>query len=262
LIRQLCQLALPVLLIALSGCTSFLRDAKLDYRTVQADPNHDTEAAKGFNEKALKLIAKGNQDKAEQMFQKALIADVSYGPAHNNLGHMYFCQEKYYLAAWEFEYAIKLMPEHPEPYNNLGLVYEAVGKFNEAVEAYESAHKLQPSNPEVIGNLARACIRRGDPVAKVRPLLNDLVFYDTRPVWVAWAKEQLAFSSVQTQQPSIEVIPAPPGSPGNIEPQEQELRLPTPDTPVIRGPQVTPIGSPAPVPPSPRTTRPDDTNLR
>ena len=137
--RTLSTLAVLALMAAVAGCSLLGNRAKLDYRTAPPDPNHDTEAAKSLNDTALKLLEKGKLEKAEQTLQKALIADVNYGPAHNNLGKVYYCQEKHYLAAWEFEYAIKLMPERSEPLNNLGLVYEAVGKFNEAVEAYECA---------------------------------------------------------------------------------------------------------------------------
>jgi hypothetical protein len=35
------------------------------------------------------------------------------GPAHNNLGIVYYRQKKYYLAAWEFQYAAKLMAYSP-----------------------------------------------------------------------------------------------------------------------------------------------------
>ena len=166
--RTLNILAVLALMAVMAGCSLIGNHAKLDYRTAPPDPNHDTEAAKKLNDTALKQLEKDKPEKAEQSLQKALIADVNYGPAHNNLGRLYYCQEKHYLAAWEFEYAIKLMPDRPEPHNNLGLVYEAVGKFNEAIEAYECARKLQPDNPEFLGNLARARIRRGDPFLEVR----------------------------------------------------------------------------------------------
>jgi hypothetical protein len=32
------------------------------------------------------------------------------GPAHNNLGIVYYRQKKYYLAAWEFQHAARLYP--------------------------------------------------------------------------------------------------------------------------------------------------------
>lgn len=43
-----------------------------------------------------------------------------------------------------------------------------------------------------VGNLARARIRRGDRSGDVAALLRTLIATDTRPSWVAWAKERLA----------------------------------------------------------------------
>jgi Tfp pilus assembly protein PilF len=244
--RTLSTLAVLALVAAMAGC-SLLNEAKLDYRTAPPDPNHDTEAAKKLNNTALRLLEDGCPEKAEQTLQKALIADVNYGPAHNNLGRVYYCQEKHYLAAWEFEYAIKLMPDRPEPQNNLGLVYESVGKFNEAVEAYECARKLQPNNPEFLGNLARARLQRGDPVAELRPLLTDLVFFDTRPCWVAWAKEQLVLASAQPARPSVEVIPMPPAARQptlEFAPSQHESRTADSDAPSDHSLPAISIGTP------------------
>lgn len=183
---------------ALAGCSLLGPKRQLDYRTVQSDPHHDTDRAKAENERALKLLENGKLDKAETALQKSLLADVTYGPAHNNLGKLYYHQHKFYLAAWEFEYANKLMPHRPECQNNLGLVYEAVGKLDEAIDSYSAAYAADPKNPVVIGNLARAHIRRGDDDPVVRQLLADLKLYDSRPDWVAWAGERLAVGPLTT----------------------------------------------------------------
>jgi tetratricopeptide (TPR) repeat protein len=168
--------------------------------------------------------------------QKALVADVNYGPAHNNLGQLYFLQRKFYLAAWEFESATKLMPECPEPQNNLGLVFEEVGKFDEAINCYRTALSLQSNNPEIIGNLARTLVRQEQFDEETRGLLEGLVSMDTRPEWVAWAREQLALheqlpprekkKSAELSLP--ETIPTPPPM-GTPEPAFgfQELAPPT-----------------------------------
>ena len=78
---------------------------------------------------------------AEKYLRKAPAADVRFGPAHHSLGVLYFWQKKLYLAAWEFEYAARLMPDRYEPLNNLGLVYESVGKFAQAKSYYLLAQR-------------------------------------------------------------------------------------------------------------------------
>lgn len=156
-----------------------------DYQTLGKEPRRDTDTAHKQNDAAVTLINKGDYAGAEKLLREALADDVMYGPAHNNLGLIYFHQSKLYLAAWEFQYASTLMPTQPEARNNLGLVFEASGKLDQAI-------KIAPDNAQFIGNCARARMRRGDKFAEVRPLLEKLVTLDTRPDWTAWAKEQLA----------------------------------------------------------------------
>ena len=98
------------------------------------------------------------EDTAE--VRSALEADVTFGPAHNNLGRVYYHQGQLYLDAWEFQYAIKLMPYQPEPKSNLGLVLEAANKLDEAIKNYDEAMNLEPENPQFLGNDARARARR------------------------------------------------------------------------------------------------------
>jgi hypothetical protein len=50
---------------------------------------------------------------------------------------------------------------------------------------------VDAGNPEYAGNLARALDRSDQDPAEIGALLQDLVFNDTRPEWVAWAKHQL-----------------------------------------------------------------------
>jgi len=164
------------------------------YQTVGKDPRRDTDAARAKNAEALDAMARGNYDRAESLLKAALTADIMFGPAHNNLGKVYYRQEKRYLAAWEFEYAAKLMPHQAEPRNNLGLVFESAGRLDEAVNHYKEALALDPENPEVIGNTARARIRRGDDDAEVRDLLGKLVMRDTRQEWVEWARRRLVLA--------------------------------------------------------------------
>ena len=104
-------------------------------------------------------------------------------------------QQKYYLAAWEFEYAIKAMPERPEPHNNLGLVYEAVGRFEEAISAYQCAADLDPTNPQFLGNLLRAKIRSGENPVDMHDEFNKLFNIETRSEWRDWCQRQLFVAS-------------------------------------------------------------------
>ncbi len=190
---RLCVAIIVCLVSSLTGCAVFRTDAEAaKYETVRVSLRHDTAEAIKHNVAGLKALEGGHLDKAEKHFQKALIADVDFGPAHNNLGELYYSQEKLYLAAWEFEYAIKLMPERPEPHNNLGLVYEDASRFADALREYETALATETAGIEPFANLTRVRIRRGERSTETAHMLHDLVLKDDRPEWREWAREQLA----------------------------------------------------------------------
>jgi Flp pilus assembly protein TadD len=173
--------------------------------------------ARQENEKAYKLIAEGKYDDAARSLDRAISADVMFGPARNNRGLVYFHQGRLYEAAHEFQYAIKLMPHNPEPRNNLGMVFEAASdhigsptKLADALDAYEQARRLEPDNPQYIGNLARAKVKRGDRDPDTQQLLEELVFKDPRPDWREWARAKLLQLRAR---PPEERAPAPATQP-------------------------------------------------
>lgn len=185
------------------GCaTTPARKGSVPYETVGKDPRRDADLARRENARAVTLLDAGDQAGAEAALKAALGADVMCGPAHNNLGKVYFAQKKLYLAAWEFQYAMKLMPNQPEPPNNLGLVFEAAGKLDEATDSYGKALSLEPESVDAMGNLARARVRRGDRDADTRALLQKLVLRDARPEWLAW--ERATLSRMDARRPAEE----------------------------------------------------------
>ncbi len=205
-------------IIAASGCSVFQKKSEPGYATVIADPCRDQQTAIEQTKRASHLLAKGKCSEAEEALHQALIADVTYAPAHNNLGSLYLSQGKLYLAAWEFEYARKLMPDNPGVCNNLGLVYESADRLDKAIEYYQTANQMDSRNPEFIGNLARALLTRDEQAVEVQTLLSDLVLYDTRPEWIGWAREQLAVGNLPTTpasstrprpqiNPPVEILP-------------------------------------------------------
>ncbi|MFO8014763.1 MAG: tetratricopeptide repeat protein [Phycisphaerae bacterium] len=187
-------LALVTLALAAAGCASFLtgESSGPSYRTIRTQPGRSTDLARKANAQGLDHLEVGELDQATRAFQKALTADVEFGPAHNNLGKVYYRQEDWYRAAWEFEYATKLLPRSAEPRNNLGLVLERAGELDRAVDCYREAVGLAPHRVEYRGNLVRALYRRGDRTSEVRTLLGEVLEEDTRIAWRAWAERVLA----------------------------------------------------------------------
>lgn len=189
------------LCILLAGCSAENPQvSSKSYETVGRDPRRDTEAARAQNVKAIALMEEKRWDEAEAVLQNALAEDVTFGPAHNNLGKVYFEKKKLYLAAWEFEYAAKLMPHQAEPPNNIGLVYAATGRWDNALASYDEALAIDPENPAIIGNAAVAHLHLGDTGPEVRKLLGKLILHDSRQEWVAWAQRKL--SLLPTSQPA------------------------------------------------------------
>lgn len=181
------------MMILMSGCAASPgRDGPQQRVRVDADAQRDTDRARHLNARAITLIDQGELEEAKRVLREAIEADVMFGPARNNLGKLYFDENRLYEAAWEFEYAVRTMPHHIEPKNNLALVLERARRLDEAVGYYREALKIEPDNVEVLGNLLRTRLDRGDRGEEVRTQLKDLILKDTRPQWVDWARQQLA----------------------------------------------------------------------
>lgn len=207
---RLAWASLAAAALALLGCARLERQPA-DYQTISADSSHDTPLSREEHAKALKLLDGGAKDnpamleKAEQHLQQALVADVTFGPAHNTLGVLYYLRRQFYLAAWEFEYAAKLMPDRAEPFYNLGLVYEHADNLERAIFYYEKCVSLKRNDPRYLGSLAAARLKADEPLEAVRPLLEQLVFLETRPEWVYWARQLIN----TTPLPMVDAVSAP-----------------------------------------------------
>lgn len=188
-----CILGLCILL-ATAGCASGpSADPKYDlYQTADADGPRDVAAAEKALANGLAQVDAGELEAAEQTLREALTHDVMLGSAHNALGLVYYRQDKLYEAAWEFQYAAKLMPNRAEPLNNLGLVFERVGKWDDAIRTYETALDREPDNIEIVGNMTRARYRTGERSEQLRALLEQIQDQDRRPEWIEWSRQSLS----------------------------------------------------------------------
>jgi Tfp pilus assembly protein PilF len=184
-------LAIGLVATCAAGCHAPTPSPLASGQPARGDVTRNTAAARAETDRALRLIGQQKFAEAEPVLQIAIENDPSYGPAHNNLGLVYYQLGRLYDAAWEFQNAIKLLPNEPQPHNNLGLVLESALKLKEAEAAYTEAHRLAPQHPEYAGNLARVRIRLGERDEETRRLLQIVILTDTRPDWVDWAKSNL-----------------------------------------------------------------------
>ncbi len=195
LINLLIILLIIVILKIHIGCTT-AKDRRGLSGSIQDTELKAAEHALHLNAEALKKMDLGDLEQAERLFKQAIEADMNCGTVHNNLGSLYFRESKLYLAAIEFQCALKLMPNNPEPANNLGLVYEKAHQLDQAVEWYQMAIEMDPDAPEILGNLARARLRRGDSNHELKKLLERLAVKDPRSEWSKWAEEQAALMQI------------------------------------------------------------------
>ena len=114
-----------------------------------------------------------------------------------------------YLAAWEFEYAAKLMPKKAIPLNNLGLVYERTGRLQRAAEAFEQALKREGRTVQVRANLARIYVRLDRKDKRTRELLEAIVREDDRREYIEWAQKQLMSMGASPIRPAPATSTAP-----------------------------------------------------
>jgi tetratricopeptide (TPR) repeat protein len=248
MVRPLVIAVIAAIAVVGLGCAKWQGNPAANYVTIQADSEHDTDLARKDYKAARNYLNKRFRGEAcdlvrvEKKLQRALAADVRFGPAHHTLGVLYFWQKKLYLAAWEFEYANRLMPDRFEPLNNLGLVYESVGKFEPAKSFYCLAREKAANQPDVIAHFARASDRSGTQVDQMRPLLEDVLATNPRPEWRRWAADLLGVNPPQFSANSLETVTpqALPQAPGNASDSSTE------ELPLIAPPQ--PTAEPAPLP--------------
>lgn len=180
----------PVLLLlacALQACTPAPRTVN-PYSPAPSTAR-DTAQAERLNRKAADLL-NSDPDQAERLLREALSADLFHGPAHNNLGVLYFSQGLLYEAAGEFEWARKLLPGHPDPRLNLALTLERGGRVDEALAAYDAALEVDPWHIQTMQALARLQLRTTRPDARTPALLDEIALRGQTPQWRSWALEQ------------------------------------------------------------------------
>lgn len=134
--------------------------------------------------------ADSDAGKAEELLREALTADLFHGPAHNNLGVLFFRQGKLYEAANEFEWARKLLPGHPDPRLNLALVLERAGHVAEAFSAYDSALESAPEHVPTMQAYARLAVREGRRDERVEGLVRAIALRGEDERWREWARRE------------------------------------------------------------------------
>lgn len=62
----------------------------------------------------------------------------------------------------EFQAALRDNPNNVEAHNQLGRLYFADNRYDEAIECFQNAVRLQPANPNYVENLGKAALMKRD----------------------------------------------------------------------------------------------------
>jgi tetratricopeptide (TPR) repeat protein len=129
------------------------------------------------------LYKKDDNEKAIQLFKKAISLDSNYALAYAGLADAYSMR----VGRWGYDkglldsafelgnIAISHAPELAEGYKALGLVYEFRGqRFNKAIESYRKAIELNPNYWPAVTNLGNLSLFMGR--------LDEAVFWDRKSI--------------------------------------------------------------------------------
>jgi tetratricopeptide (TPR) repeat protein len=104
---------------------------------------------------------RGDQEKAIELYEKAVEIDPTNVPVLINLGVARLVTEKWDKAAEAFQQVIALNPEDSAAYHGLGAAYASKGYFGEAEAAFTEAVRINPKNIGALLNLGVAAYNQG-----------------------------------------------------------------------------------------------------
>lgn len=139
--KQAWQLALQERLV---------KDA-LDYNTLVISRNPTNAHAHVQLSKA--FLAKGEEQKAFGLLQRAIALNPAEEEAHYNLGVVFMEQNQNRAAAAAFSKTLNLNPENIQALNNLGLLLLQNGQFDSSERVFHDALRINPDDEIVKSNL-------------------------------------------------------------------------------------------------------------
>lgn len=113
------------------------------------------------NSLGVAYMTKGDMEKAEAQFKKALILDIKFSYNYIDLGKLYFKQEKYDLAEDIVKSGLEIAPDEPELLNLMAVLYAQKSQFNEAEEIFRRIIKHSPKFFDAHLNLGRLLEDKG-----------------------------------------------------------------------------------------------------
>jgi Tfp pilus assembly protein PilF len=180
-------IAIGLIVISLAACATGSRNP---YADIAPPLRRHPLRAERLTFEAIELI-ESDPNGAAALLKSALVEDLYYGPAHNNLGVVQLRQGRLYEAANEFEWARKLMPGHPDPRLNLALVLERAGRVDEALDTYGTALEVYPGHLPTIQAMTRCQLRHHRSDDRISTHLEQIALRGETEEWRRWARGKL-----------------------------------------------------------------------
>ncbi len=118
-------------------------------------------SASGYNNIANALVAKGREDEAVQIYEKALEVEPRYAAIHFNLGNLLLARRKLDQAAGHYKEAIHARPDFPEAYWALGNIAAMRNDLDTAVELFRKSLVISPNEINTLFSLGTILGRQG-----------------------------------------------------------------------------------------------------
>lgn len=123
---------------------------------------NDSNNADIFYNRAWLYAAKGDLQKAQGDYTKALEINDKHDAAYFNRGLVYVRMKKYDMAVNDFDAAIRLEPSSSDAYCNRGSANFQLGKNDAAIEDFTTALKIAPEDADLYHNRGIVYLSKGD----------------------------------------------------------------------------------------------------
>ncbi|MEZ7891658.1 MAG: tetratricopeptide repeat protein [Candidatus Wallbacteria bacterium] len=105
---------------------------------------------------------KGEFDKAENAFLKALEIDPAFAEAYNKLGDVCMKKGKFIDAIENYKKSIELKPDVENSHYDLGCAYLRLGQYEDALAELKNSLKLDPNHFEIYAQIGCIYVEKGE----------------------------------------------------------------------------------------------------